>query len=106
MDVARVPISRDLGTRVIFVVETLRTDGLWTYLQAVPHTPDGAPLNWLQTPMAEDWRAGIMSDVVMVLLRKNGPHWQIIDYVIGPTDVFWYEWIDQFGLPEALFYQP
>jgi hypothetical protein len=39
----------------------------------------------------------------MVLLQNDGNGWAVADYVVGPTDVYWYSWIDMFGLPEALF---
>ncbi|WP_417667888.1 hypothetical protein [Roseibium sp.] len=103
MDAARVPIGNELGQRVIFVVSVLRTDGNWAYLQGTPVQPNGKPLNWLRTPFAADWRADVMSDVVMVLMRKSGSSWQVMDYVIGPTDVHWYGWLDVYGLPEAFF---
>ncbi|MBP9951815.1 MAG: hypothetical protein KBF27_08630, partial [Cypionkella sp.] len=41
MDAARIPIEADLGTKVIFVVSVLKTDGAWAYLQAQPRNPDG-----------------------------------------------------------------
>lgn len=44
-----------------------------------------------------------MSDVVMVLLRKVRSRWTVTDYVIGPTDVYWYSWMSKHGVPEALF---
>ncbi|WP_417687275.1 hypothetical protein [Roseibium sp.] len=103
MDAARVPISNELGQKVIFVVSVLHTDGNWAYLQGTPVQPNGAPLNWLRTPFARDWKADAMSDVVMVLMRKSGGRWQVMDYVIGPTDVHWYGWLDVYGLPEAFF---
>lgn len=103
MDAARVPISRELRQPVIFLVDVLRTDNVWAYLQAVPLQPDGTAMKWSATPFAEDWKNDMMSDVVMVLLRRDADGWTVVDHVIGPTDVFWYGWIDAFGLPEALF---
>lgn len=103
MDAARGPVSAELGATVIFVVDVLRTDGNAAYLQAIPINPDSTPLDWTQTPFRQDWLADTMSDVVMVLLNRVGSTWQVVDYIIGPTDVAWYEWIDRYGLPEALF---
>lgn len=105
MDAARVPIGRDLRQKVIFLVSVPRTDGEWAYLQATPLRPNGKPLNWLATPFAQEWRADAMSDVVMVLLNKRNGTWRTVDYVIGPTDVHWYGWLDRYNLPEALFTQ-
>jgi hypothetical protein len=104
MDAARVPIGADLGQRVIFVVDELRSDGEWVFLQAVPKQPDGKPIKWLTTPFAASWRQDMMTDVVMVLLRSRNGQMQVVDYVIGPTDVYWYTWVEAHGLPETFFF--
>jgi len=103
MDAARIPVQRDIGQKVIFVVSVLRTDNVWAYLQSVPRRPDGTAIDWTRTPFASDWKADMMSDVVMVLLKKENGRWRAVDHIIGPTDVYWYSWIDQYGLPERLF---
>lgn len=105
MDAARPVIAGDIGQNVLFVVDVLRTDGQWAYLQATPTQPTGLPLDWSTTNYAEDWQADAMSDLVMVLFVKQNGSWQVVDYVVGPTDVFWYGWIEQYGLPEVLFYE-
>jgi len=104
MDAARVPVSRELGQTVIFVADTLRTDGRMAYLQATPLNPDGTPFNWLASPFAEDWRGGFMSDIIMVLLENKNGRWTVVEHIIGPTDVAWYDWVERFSLPENLFY--
>lgn len=103
LDAARGAVEPAIGLPVIFVVSVLRTDDTWAYLQAEPRNPDGSPLNWARTAFARDWQNGVMSDVVMVLLQFDGSNWFVVDHIIGPTDVFWYNWIEMFGLPEALF---
>jgi hypothetical protein len=103
MDAARGPVANDIGQAVIFVVSVLRSDGHWAYLQATPIQPNGSALNWNKTNFAADWRADAMSDTVMVLLSNDGGDWHVVDHVIGPTDVYWYTWIDQYQLPDALF---
>ena len=103
MDAARVPVVADIGQNVIFLVDLLRSDGEWAYLQATPLQPDGQPLNWTTTNFAADWQMDAMSDTVMVLLNKVDGVWQAVDHVVGPTDVYWYGWIEQYQLPENLF---
>ena len=105
MDAARPVIAGDIGQNVLFVVDVLRTDGQWAYLQATPTQASGLPLDWNTTNYAEDWQADAMSDLVMVLFVKQNGSWQVVDFVVGPTDVFWYGWIEQYGLPEVLFYE-
>ncbi len=103
MNAAREPVSRDIGQHVIFVVDVLRSDGKMVYLQGVPHQSSGAPLDWAKTHFREDWLNDMMSDVVMVLLSKSGTGWIVLDYVIGPTDVYWYDWVQRYNLPESFF---
>lgn len=103
MDTARVPISAEIGQRVTFVTSVIKTDEQWAYLQAKPTEPNGNDINWAQTPFADDMQQDFMSDVVMVLMLCQDDKWRVIDYVIGPTDVHWYGWIDVYNLPEALF---
>ncbi|MBV2360595.1 hypothetical protein KUH32_12485 [Thalassococcus sp. CAU 1522] len=103
MDAARIPVEAALGLPVIFIVDVLRTDGRWAYLQAVPVNPDGTPLDWARTPLAAERARGVASDVVMVLIARTGGTWQAVDWVIGPTDVHWLSWTETYGLPETLF---
>lgn len=104
MDAARIPISERLGQQVVFVVSTLRSSGSWAYLSAVPHLPDGRPLDWSRTPYRDAWEADAMSDLVLVLLVNDGSGWRALRHIIGPTDVAWYYWVEELGLPEALFF--
>ncbi|SEO75167.1 hypothetical protein SAMN04490248_11154 [Salinihabitans flavidus] len=103
MDAARVPIQGEIGVPILFVVDVLNTDGHWAYLQARPVNRDGTPVNWDRTRFAREMAGGFMSDVVMVLFRKEFGNWGVIDYVLGPTDVAWYEWVERYGFPEWFF---
>ncbi len=103
MDAARVPIQVEIGRKVIFVVSVLNSDGKWAYLQAEPRNLDGSKINWSTTPFAREMRIGVMSDVAMVLMQNTGSGWRVVDHVMGPTDVYWYGWLDRYGLSEKLF---
>jgi hypothetical protein len=106
IDAAIASIAPRLRQYVKLDLSVFRKMGEWAYLQGTPTQPNGQPLDWTSTPFADDWRADVMSDVVMVLLRKAGSGWQVVDFVIGPTDVAWYSWIGQHGVPEGLFHDP
>jgi hypothetical protein len=103
MDTARGPIQSLIGLPVIFVVSVLNTDGTWAYLQATPVNPDGSPINWNRTPFGRDIANGFMSDVAMVLMRRDSGAWRPVEFAFGPTDVAWYDWVQSYGLPERLF---
>ncbi len=103
IDAARIPVAGDIGRQIVFVVDRLRSDGNWAFLQAVPKEPGGLPLNWLQSNYAGAWESDVMSDLVQVLLRQQNGQWAVAEYTIGPTDVVWYDWMDRYGLPEVLF---
>jgi len=106
LDALRPEIEEATIGPVRFVVEVLRTDGEWAYIQAIPQRRGGQPLEWWSTPrFAEAWKNGDMSEIVMGLVRYDDEEgeWVLVDHVIGPTDVHWYNWIDEYGLPEALF---
>jgi hypothetical protein len=45
----------------------------------------------------------MFSGLVMALLRRKDGVWTVVDHVVGPTDVYWYNWLDKYKLPEALF---
>lgn len=104
MDAARVPVAADIGQDLIFSVQRLKTNGLWAYLQATPLQPSGAAIDWLRTPLANAWANDMMSDIAMVLLYQNNGNWQVVAHIVGPTDVYWYGWVEQYGLPESLFF--
>ena len=104
LDVVRDVIEGEIGVPVELVVARLRTDGHWAFVQATPQNLGGAPIDWSKTKFAQDWKADMMSDVVMGLVKKSGSGWMLEDYVLGPTDVYWVSWVSKRKLPEKLFH--
>ncbi len=103
LDAARAVIAPEIGQPIAFSVRVLRSYGPWAYLSGVPVQPDGRPLDWLQTPFAQGWRDDMMSDSVLVLFHDDGSGWRVLDWVIGPTDVYWVGWLLDHDLPRELF---
>ncbi|MFP4327851.1 MAG: hypothetical protein ACLFQL_07565 [Paracoccaceae bacterium] len=103
MDAAREPVQREIGVPILFVVDVLNTDGTWAYLQGHPVNSNGSDIDWSRTRFAHEMAGGFMSDVVMVLLRNEAGRWTVVDHVLGPTDVAWYDWVAAHGLPEWFF---
>lgn len=106
IDAVRGPVSAEIGTSVVFDVARLRSDGTWAFLGATPLLPDGSPVDWAKTPFADAWADDMMSQTVWALLYRDPGGWRVVDHVIGPTDVYWYGWVEQFGLPVDVFHGP
>lgn len=104
LETARFRMRIELGLPLVFEVETLRSGQGWAFLMATPRAPNGSELDWSQTHYARYWQADAMSDLVMVLMRHEGADWHIVDYVVGPTDVYWITWMQDFLLPADLFH--
>ena len=107
LDALRPEIERDLGQKVRFVVETLRVQDNWAFAVVAPRTPGGAKIDFARTHHAERQRAGVLDgDTIYALLERRSGRWSVRSFAIGPTDVAWADWSDEFGAPEALLGLP
>lgn len=104
LDALRPAIERDLMQKVKFVVRTLRRQDRWAFAHVVPQTPAGGTVNFRKTRHAERVEAGIFDgpDVYALLEQKDG-RWMVRAFVVGPTDVAYLAWPDEFGAPIGLF---
>jgi hypothetical protein len=103
LDVARVPVERRLGIKVVFVVERMTLFGVWAYAAMHPRDAAGNRIDYRRTLFAKDFDPEQDSDFVGVLLRRNGAAWSLVEEAFLPTDVFWEEWETKYKLPRALF---
>jgi hypothetical protein len=103
LDVARVPVERRLGIKVVFVVERMTLFGDWAYAAMHPRDAAGNRIDYRRTLFAKDFDPEQDSDFVGVLLRRNGASWSLVEEAFLPTDVFWEEWETKYKLPRALF---
>jgi hypothetical protein len=103
MDALRPTVMAEIGGPIEFLVTDLRVMPPWAYAYVRPQRPGGAPIDWKRTKYRQDMAQGTMSDGVMALMHHNGARWQIVEYVIGPTDVAWDGWRQQRRLPRRLF---
>jgi hypothetical protein len=107
LDSLRPVVERDLGQPVIFVVDALRVQGRWAFATVHPRTPAGWAIDFRLTRHAARMEAGILDgDTIYALMRRNGPRWMVQDYVIGPTDVAYAAWPEEFGAPPGLMGLP
>ena len=87
LDALRPAVEAKLGPNVEFVVTLLRVEDGWAFVIADPQRKGGKPI--------DGWRIfgehfGNMDGLrVDAVLRLRGNRWQVVDYGIGATDV-WY----------------
>lgn len=100
-------VDADLAQPNKFLVETLRTQAGWGFAVVRPRTPAGGPIDLGKTAYAEAARDGLMDgDTIYALLRRTPAGWVVKAWAIGPTDVAWAAWPDEFGAPYALLSLP
>lgn len=103
LDALRPSIVADLGQPVVFVIQTLKTQGDWAYVVARPQRPDGREIDFRQTRHRERIDDGLFDGPVLyALMQRRDQRWTVVDFVIGPTDVHWAGWPEEFGAPREL----
>lgn len=96
-------LEADLGRPVSLRIDTQRQDGDWAWIAALPQTPDGAAVDWSTTRYAEQAREGMLDGgVTYALLQRQNGEWVVRDYAVGPTDVAYMTWPQDYGAPAAL----
>lgn len=104
LDGVRGTIEQDLGQKVQFVVDRLVVQGPWAFAILHPRTPAGGEIDFRQTHYREALEEGMFDgDTTYALLRSEGGRWRLLAHAIGPTDVTYAGWPEEFGAPEALF---
>jgi len=104
LDALRPSIEADLGQALIFEVQTLRESGGSAFAAVSPRTPDGTPVDFAKTRHAQRLEDGVLDgDTVYAILQHRDGRWQVQEYVVGPTDVAWAGWAQDYGAPEAIF---
>ena len=93
LDGLRGPIQKDLGQKVIFIVDDIRVFGDWAYVQVSPLQPNSKPIDFSKTRYKQAMDDGVFDGpATYALLRKQGGQWLTLTYRIGPTDVCWLAW--------------
>ena len=82
LDALRPAVERQLGVRPIeFVVEEIRVGGGWAFVRVTPRRKGGGAI---RNPDQE--ADGVHTEAV---LRQVGGRWQVKEFGIGSTDVWW-----------------
>lgn len=97
----RVPVEKDFKQKIVFVVDTLNSNGSWAYIGGTPQKPGGGNPDLAGTKFAEYEDA--YDHNFFGLLRKTGGKWRVVTYAIGCTDVCWLDWATTHKAPKAIF---
>jgi hypothetical protein len=104
LDAFRPTVQRALGGRRIkFVVNHLGAEKGWAFLEATVVRPDGRPISFVGTPLADAAEAGAVDPGVCALLRRKGKRWVIVDQALFPTDVPWEPWMKRYAAPRSVY---
>ena len=102
-DALRAPVEKELRQKVVFKIDHLKVSGDWAFLRGVPQRPGGAPLEYKGTPYQEAIDAGAFDDGIVALLQKRKGRWQVVQFVVGATDVPYVGWDKKYRAPSAIF---
>lgn len=88
MNAIRPLVEARVSPPVEFVINRLRVSGNWAFAIVSPQRPGGRPIDLSRSALREqaEYMDGITTYALLV--RAYG-RWNIVDYAIGPTDVFW-----------------
>lgn len=100
----RVPVQRELEQPVIFVFNTLKVEYGWAFANAEPRKPNGGELTYWGRDQRAAGNEASWGGTVQALLRKRNGRWQVVTYVIGASDVEWFDWDKRFGAPTAILH--
>jgi hypothetical protein len=105
LDALRPVIQKDLSQKVKFEVKTLNVQGEWAFYGGTALQPSGKPVEMKTTRYRKEIE---FSDgpSVYALLRKKAGRWKVTTFVVGPTDVAWDSWDDEFGAPRSVMGLP
>lgn len=104
LDAVRPTFAGQVGGPVEFVVTTLNVWGQWAYGDVKLQRPGGGAIDWSRTKFAEDYAQGMFDPAHnLFLLKQAGEGWGLVEYAIGPTDVAWDYWRQQYNIPIEVF---
>ncbi len=101
LDALRPVMEAQMRGPVEFVIHKLRVVDGWAFVVADPQRPGGTSIDIHETAFADE--AGYMDGfTTYALLRRKNGVWYLFDHAIGPTDVFYEIWPQQYGAPRSL----
>jgi len=94
-------LMADFGTTksVALTSDTIRTEGDWGWVIAQPQNVD-----WSQTKYAEQAAEGMLDGdgTTYALLQRENGVWIVRAFAVGPTDIAYAAWPQEYGAPASL----
>ncbi|KZM47688.1 hypothetical protein OA90_24810 [Labrenzia sp. OB1] len=89
LNAVRPMLEARVGPPVEFVVDWMRSGNGWAFVQLSPQRPGGGVIDLSRTTFASnaEYMDGLLT---IALLRHQYGRWNLIDFAVGPTDVFWH----------------
>lgn len=104
LNTARPVMRQQVGGNIEFVVRRLAVMDGWAFGHVKMQRPGGGRINWRRTQFAEALAEGMFEPgSTFFLLRRSNRGWVVHDFAIGPTDVTWDGWRQEYDLPIHLF---
>ena len=104
LDTLRPAIEDELNQPVQFMVDRLKIQGDWAFYAGSVQRPDGHPIDFARAGFAEAIAEGVFDGPATYgLMHRVGGRWTVTVFVIGPTDVAYIGWPDEYGAPMSLF---
>ncbi|CAN7397215.1 hypothetical protein LJR098_003663 [Rhizobium sp. LjRoot98] len=101
MDTLRPAVEAEMRGPVEFVVTTIRVTPNWAFVQVEPQRPGGGVIDPEETGFAGD--TDMMDGLTVYgLMGFQAGRWNLIDHMVGPTDVGYADWQQRYGVPAAL----
>jgi hypothetical protein len=101
LDALRPAVEAEMRGPVEFVVTTLRASPDWAFVQAEPQRPGGGAIDPQETGFAGE--TDIMDGLtVYALMAFHSGRWNMIDHMVGLTDVGYAVRPQRYGEPPAV----
>ncbi len=103
LDALRIAVERDLKQKVVFVADSFKVQGNWSFVSGTPQNASGGSPDYSRTQHADALESGAFDNNFFALLRKRAGRWKVTTYAIGCTDVCYVDWWSKYSAPKAIF---
>jgi hypothetical protein len=101
LDTVRIPVEKVMEQKIVFVVQNLKVQGTWAFVDGYFQRPDGSE------PILDgtifDGDEDIFENNFFGLLRKTGGKWRLTTHAISCTDICYSDWWRRYKAPKAIF---